>query len=240
MPGQSAGSATRLRLVGYCRVSSPTQVETGQGLAIQQKTIREWIKEHDHRLVGLHRDEGISGTVEEREALTEVLAAIRFNGAEGLVVTSLDRLARSLTVQEAVLAQVWSAGGRVFTTDEGEVPQDDPDDPVRTFVRLVLGAVGQLERSLIARRLRRGRQHKAKQGGYAAGAPPLGFRAEGRQLVPDPDEQAVVQRIVELRSDGTSLRRIAATLTAEGLAPKRGGAWHPQQVARVLDRAGVR
>ena len=32
-----------MRLVGYCRVSSPTQVETGQGLAIQQKTIREWI-----------------------------------------------------------------------------------------------------------------------------------------------------------------------------------------------------
>ena len=46
-------------------------------------------------------------------------------------------------------------------------------------------------------------------------------------------------RIVELRADGASLRKIAATLTAEGLKPKRGGAWHPQQVARVLDRAGV-
>ena len=48
-----------------------------------------------------------------------------------------------------------------------------------------------------------------------------------------------MQRIVELRTDGVSLRRIASTLTAEGLKPKRGGAWHPQQVARVLDRAGV-
>lgn len=45
--------------------------------------------------------------------------------------------------------------------------------------------------------------------------------------------------IVELRVEGASLRRIAATLTAEGLEPKRGGAWHPQQVSRVLDRAGV-
>jgi len=239
MPAQSAGSATRLRLVGYCRVSSPTQVETGQGLAIQQKTIRDWIKGHGHRLVGLHRDEGVSGTIEEREGLTEALAAVRFNGAEGLVITTLDRLARSLTVQEAVLAQVWSAGGRVFTVDDGEVLADDPDDPARTFIRQVMGAVAQLERGLIARRLRRGRQHKAEQGGYAAGAPPLGFRAEGGELVPDPDEQAAVQRIVELRADGASLRRIAAALTAERLTPKRGGAWHPQQVARVLDRAGA-
>ena len=82
--------------------------------------------------------------------------------------------------------------------------------------------------------------HKAEQGGYAHGAPPLGFRAEGGELVPDPDEQAAVQRIVELRAEGESLRQIAAALTAEGFTPKRGGAWHPQQVARVLDRAGVR
>jgi len=214
-------------------------VEEGQGLAIQQKTIRDWIKGHGHRLVGLHRDEGVSGTVEEREGLTEALAAIRFNGADGLVVTTLDRLARSLTVQEAVLAQVWSAGGKVFTVDEGEVPQDDPDDPARTFIRQVMGAVGQLERGLIARRLRRGRLHKAEAGGYAWGAPPLGYRAEGGQLVPDPSEQVAVQRIVELRAAGASLRQVAAVLTAEGLTPKRGGVWHPQQVARVLDRAGV-
>jgi len=240
MPVQSAGSATRLKLVGYLRVSSPTQVEEGQGLAIQEKAVRRWVKEHGHRLVALHRDEGVSGTVEidGREGLTEALAAIRFNGAQGLVVTTLDRLARSLTVQEAVLAQVWSAGGRVFTTDEEEVPQDDPDDPARTFVRQVMGAVAQLERGLIARRLRRGLQHKAEQGGYAAGQPPFGYRAEGRELVPDPDEQKAVQLIIQLRNEGASLRGIAVQLTAEGLEPKRGGQWHPQQVKRVLDRAG--
>jgi hypothetical protein len=48
-----------------------------------------------------------------------------------------------------------------------------------------------------------------------------------------------VHRIVALRADGAGFRRIAATLTAEHLTPKRGGSLHPQQVARVLDRAGV-
>jgi len=36
------------------------------------------------------------------------------------------------------------------------------------------------------------------------------------------------------------LRNIAVQLTAEGLEPKRGGAWHPMAVKRVVDRAGVR
>ena len=121
------------------------------------------------------RDAGVSGTTDEREGLTEALAAVRYNGADGLVVHTLDRLARSLTVQEAALQQVWSAGGRVFTVDQGEVLADDPEDPVRTFVRQVLGAVSQLEAGMIARRLRRGRQHKAEQGGYAFGGPPLGY-----------------------------------------------------------------
>ncbi len=79
-------------------------------------------------------------------------------------------------------------------------------------------------------------EERAEAGGYAWGRPPFGYRAEGGELVPDPDEQAAVQRIVGLRADGASLRQIAVTLTAEGLTPKRGGSWHPQQVARVLDR----
>lgn len=227
-----------VRLVGYLRVSTATQVEEGQGLAVQEKAIRRWVKEQGHRLIGVYRDEGVSGTTEVREGLTEALAAVKYNGAQGLVVASVDRLARSLTVQEAALQQVWVAGGRVFTVDTGEVLADDPDDPMRTFVRQVLGAVSQLERGMIVRRLRRGRQHKAEQGGYAYGGPPLGFRAEGGELVPDPGEQAAVGRILELRSKGASLRQIACTLTAEGLEPKRGGAWHPMKVKRVLDRAG--
>jgi DNA invertase Pin-like site-specific DNA recombinase len=181
----------------------------------------------------------VSGTTDERDGLTEALAAVRYNGADGLVTYSLDRLARSLTVQEAALQQVWQADGRVFTVDSGEVLADDPDDPVRTFVRQVLGAVSQLEVGMIARRLRNGRRHKAEQGGYAYGAPPFGYRAEGGELVKDPAEIAVVKRITALRDGGRSLREIAATLTEEGLKPKRGERWHPQTVARVLGRTGA-
>ena len=132
--------------------------------------------------------------------------------------------------------EVWAAGGAVFTVDQGSVLADDPDDPVRTFVRQVLGAVSQLDAAMISRRLRRGRQHKAERGGYAHGGPPLGYRAEAGELIEDPEEMVVVARIRDLRSEGKSLRQIAEVLTAEGHRPKRSNQWHPYTVKRVLDR----
>ena len=223
-----------MRVVGYIRVSTSSQVEDGAGLDIQDQAIRRWCREHRHRLLRIYRDEGVSGTSDTRDGLEDALAAVKFNGAQALVVHSLDRLARSLTVQEAALQQVWGADGRVFAVETGEVLADDPDDPVRTFVRQVLGAVSQLEAGMIARRLRRGRLHKAEAGGYAHGAPRYGWKADGGELVPDQGEQAVLERIRAMRADRASLRDIAGVLNAEGVPSKRGGKWHPQTVGRVL------
>ena len=223
-----------MKLVGYVRVSTSGQVEDGHGLDIQEVAIRAWVKEQGHRLVEVHRDEGVSGSLERRDGLENALSAVRFNGVEGMVVSSLDRLARSLTLQEASLQQVWASGGHVFAVDTGEVKADDPDDPVRTFVRQILGAVSQLEAGMIARRLRRGREHKAAQGGYAHGAPPFGFRPDSGQLVPDPGEQRVVLKMIEMKDSGFSLRDVAAQLNDAGIPAKRGGRWHPQTVSRVL------
>lgn len=95
------------------------------------------VVEARHRLVAVHRDEGISGTKEaaDRPGLACALDAVERGQAAGVVVYRLDRLARSLTVQEAVLGHVWRRDGRVFAVDTGEGPADDPSDPMRTFVR---------------------------------------------------------------------------------------------------------
>ena len=61
-----------------------------------------------------------------------------------------------------------------------------------------------------------------------------------RELVEDSVERAAVDRALELRGEGASLRRIAAQLEAEGHKPKRGGRWHPETLRRVLARPAVR
>lgn len=228
-----------MRLAGYIRVSSTEQVEHGQGLDIQQQAIRKWAKTQGHKLTKIYADEGISGTadIEEREGLADALASIRYNGSEGLVITSIDRLARNLTVQEVALAEVWDSNGRVFTVDSGEVLSDDPDDPTRTAVRQILGAVAQMEAAMIARRLRKGKEHKRAAGGFAGGQVPYGFRSEGGNLVPDPKEREVIDSMIELRAKGNSYQAIAEHLNAAGIPSKRGGKWYAQTVSYAMTTA---
>jgi DNA invertase Pin-like site-specific DNA recombinase len=229
-----------MRLAGYLRVSTDLQAEQGMGLDIQRRGIRSWAKANGHRIVSWHSDEGISGSngIDTREGLHDALTAVDTGSVQGLVVYKLDRLARKLTVQEATLARIWTAGGSAFAVDIGEIPQDDPDDPMRTALRQMIGVFAQLERGMIAARLRAGRRLKAERGGYAGGAPKYGFVAVAGELTPNEAEQAVVARILSMHQQGLGTRPIAATLNDEGLTAKRGGAWSSAQVARVV-RAGT-
>jgi DNA invertase Pin-like site-specific DNA recombinase len=169
--------------------------------------------------------------------LTAAIDLIAAGKAEGLACYSLDRLAREITVQEAILAKVWEeAGGRVFTTDQGEVLRDDPDDPW-TAMRKMAGVMYELDRRLVVARLRRGRRLKAERGGFAGGGVRYRFTTERKQLVPDQAEREVTRRIHLLHRGGLSVRKIADQLNAEQVPARRGGRWrHPTTVARVLRR----
>jgi DNA invertase Pin-like site-specific DNA recombinase len=225
-----------VKLIAYLRVSTDLQADQGLGLDVQRKGIRGWARSNGHRIVGWHSDEGVSGSngVEARQSLLDALNDLEDGKAAGLVVYRLDRLARKLTVQEATLARAWALGCSVHSVDLGEVPQDDPDDPMRTALRQMVGVFAQLERGMIAARLRAGRRLKAERGGYAGGAPSFGVRAEGRELVLDEREQRTIARIQDLHRQAQSSRAIAQTLNDQGLPSKRGGLWSSATVARVV------
>jgi DNA invertase Pin-like site-specific DNA recombinase len=227
-----------MKLGGYTRVSTDGQID-GYGLDSQRHDLKTWARAHrEHRIVEWFSDEGISGTLAERDGLGEVIDAIGHGRIAGVVIPRLDRLARDVIVQEQLLLEIARLGGVVFSTSAGEAGYltDDPDDPSRKLIRQVLGAVNGYEREMIALRLRKGRQRKAERGGFAYGSPSYGVRAEGGELVADDHEQAVIRRAVELRAEGASLRQIADALDAEGHRAKRGGRWHPNAVRRVLER----
>lgn len=229
---------TTMNLIGYLRVSTAKQVEQGGGLGVQRESIRTWAEAEGHAVTRVYQDEALSGglSFDERPGLAAALDVISDKAAGGLVIAKLDRLARNLTVQEAILATVWKYGATVYTVDGGEVAKDDPDDPMRTAMRQMVGVFAQLERAMIGARMRAGRAAKAERGGYAYGSPPMGWRADAGELVREDGEQVAIARMVELRSAGLSLREVAAALDAEGLPPKRGGAWHSDVVRRILRR----
>jgi DNA invertase Pin-like site-specific DNA recombinase len=234
-----------VRLVTYGRTSG---TGNGDSLDAQEQACRVWAEANGHEIIAVCQDDGVCGayTPEEREGLAEALALVEDREVSGMVVRELDRLARELHVQEAVLARVWTAGGRVFeAARDGEVLRDDPDDPMRTAMRQMAGVFAQLERGVIALRLRRGRRRKRASGGYTGG-PTVAFgqrvEGEGRdaRLVADPQTLRTVEAIQQLRRSGLTLAAIADRLNAEGAPTPRGGRWHITSVRRVLMRAESR
>ncbi|WP_461712379.1 recombinase family protein [Streptomyces sp. DSM 41013] len=224
-----------LRLVMYLRVSTSGQLD-GYGLEAQEKACRRWAKKNGHRIITVKTDGAVSGKTsdEERPGLTEALEILAAGDADGILSATLDRLARELTVQEAALSVIWAYGRRAFTVDHGEHVADDDEDPMRKFVRQVMGAAADLERGLIAKRLRNGRKTKASNGGYAYGAPAYGQRAEEKSLTVDSAEAEVLEQMRAWQTEGVSIRGICERLNAAGIPSKRGGKWHPTTVARLL------
>ncbi len=234
-----------MRLFAYLRVSSAGQIDAW-GLDRQESAVKQYARSGGHRIVEWYRDEGVSGTIEALDR-PQLSAAIRdlSGDVDGIVVADLDRFARSLTVQEAALGVIWRAGGRVFTATSGEVMTDDPDDPGRTLIRQVMGAVIEFEKRQAVKRMRGGMLAKAATGRKATGSYPFGYRGEGkgreRDAAPNETEQRVVQMIVDLRAADASYREIVAALEQGGHTTKRGGGrWSPMTVKRIYDREAVR
>ncbi|MBA2730487.1 MAG: recombinase family protein [Euzebyaceae bacterium] len=227
-----------MNLTAYCRVLTQRQEDEGLSLEAQEAAIRRWAKAHGHRIVSVHRD-AVSGTrdLEGREGLSRALAEVQAGQAEGVAVWKLDRVARDLMVQEAVLRDVWrmrDGHGELFSTVPSEANlRDDPEDPGRRLMRQVFGAIADYERSTIALRLRQGRHHKRLRGGYIGGAPRYGLQAQDRELASHDAEGEVAEHIAALRAEGLSYRAISDLLNTERVPAKRGGQWHPQTVARV-------
>jgi DNA invertase Pin-like site-specific DNA recombinase len=232
-----------MRIVGYVRVSSKHRGQQGESRPAQERAIRAWAKAEGHRLAGIYVDEGISGAngISERVGLPEAMQAIEDGRADGLVVRELDRLHRDMMVQEQVFADLWRLRSevQVFSTKPSEAQncqRDDPSDPARRLIRQVLGAVAEYVRAQTVARMAAGKRRKRAAGGFVGGTPPFGWKAEGKELVEDPGEQAALSRIRELRAQSQSLRTIGAALEVEGHRPRRGEHWAPNVLARILER----
>jgi DNA invertase Pin-like site-specific DNA recombinase len=187
-------------------------------------------------------DAGVSGAngIADRTGLPAALLALEDRTATGIVVARLDRLARKLAVQEAILVDVWAAGATAFEVGSGIV---DPDDEDRTFYRQVMGAVAELDKAKTLRRLNAGREAKRSRDGWAGGMVPYGHRIDPdtKTLVPDDAEQRVLREARRMRARGASWRTITRHLnrTMGGnplTPPRRGSEWFPMTVKRIVER----
>lgn len=228
-----------VRAVAYLRVSTAEQAVEGVSLEAQRAKVEAYAAFRGLEVVEVVVDAGVSASrpLADRPGGARVLELLE-GAAEAVIATKLDRLFRDAGDCLNTTA-AWDR--RCVALHLLDMGLDTSTPFGRAFLTMA-AAFAELERNLIAERTRDGLAQVAREGVRLGGAA-LGWArtdetdGEGRRIVRAVEaELAVVDRIVALRAAGATYQGIADTLTAEGYATKRGGAWHPATVRNVALR----
>jgi site-specific DNA recombinase len=221
----------RKQAYGYLRVSGLGQVK-GHGFDRQEEAIRTYAKTAKVEIVEIFR-EAHTGTEAERPVFVEMLDAILGNGVRTIIVESLDRLARDMAVQIALLGELRRRGVSLIAANTGE-DVTATEDPMREAMVQIQGVFAQLDKRLLVRKLRTAREAMRAETGRCEGTKPFGSL---------PGEEAILDRILKLRRHGNpmqgsllSFARIASTLNAEGVPSRTGKPWAPATVYGIVAR----
>lgn len=197
----------------------------------QEAKIRAWAALNDADVV-IFRDEGISGKrADNRPGLAATLDAV--GNGDVLVVYSLSRLSRSTRDTLAIAETLSKRGADLVSLSE----RIDTTSAAGKMVFRILAVLSEFERDQVSDRTRFALAHKRALGQKTGGDVPFGFRVRNGKLYPHAEEQKAIRLVLDLRSEGLTLRSICRALEAAGVTRKRGSrAWHPQTVLDIIKR----
>jgi len=175
----------RTRVAIYARVSTG---HNGQDPTMQTRELEEYCQRRGWEVAGCYVDTGTSGSKASRPELDRLMADAHRRRFDAVAVWKFDRFARSVSHLLHAL-ETYNALGINFVSLSEQI---DTSTPTGKMVFTVLGAVAELERSLIAERVRAGiRNARAK--GKKIGRPRVAVDAA---------------RIAVLRAQGFSWSRV--------------------------------
>jgi len=208
----AGANSTPLRVAVYARIST---IGNGRSPEMQLRELREYCDRRGWQISGEYVDEGISGSREKRPRLDSLMADAHRRKFDVAIVWKFDRFARSVSHLLRAL-ETFNALGVAFVSLSESL---DTSTPSGRMVFTVLGAVAELERSLIAERVKAGLRNA---------------RAKGKRLG-RPRVAVDAARIGALRALGRSWREITEELgISKGSAqrafcslPKNAKTWMP-------------
>lgn len=215
----------------YIRVSTEKQASEGNGLEAQRNELNKycasqgWIVAPEH----IYIDAGISGKTDDRPAFQAMLQAAQAKQIGRIVATKLDRIARNLKNLLQTVDTLKSYGCALVIKKEAF----DTSTPQGTFVMQMLGAVGELERSMIGERVMSGKRQQATTGEYNGSRCPLGYDYKDSSFTIN-EQARTVRQVFDLFLSGQSINAIARHMNDSRTPTALGGAWYASTVRTIL------
>src|ERR1700736_2413586 len=177
------------RMAIYARVSTTNH---GQDVTVQTRDLEQFAEARGWSMVDAYIDTGVSGAKDSRPELNRLMADAHKRRFDVVVVWRFDRFARSVSHLLRAL-ETFNALGIAFVSLSEQM---DTSTPTGKMVFTVLGAVAELERSLIVERVKAGLRNA---------------RAKGKKLG-RPKKVMDAAQIMALRARGLPWRAIASQL----------------------------
>lgn len=145
-------------IYGYCRVSTKGQAKDGNSLEAQEKSVKA---------AGAERIfcDAFTGTKAHRPELDKLLTEIQ--PGDKLIVTKLDRIARSATQGTELIQSLLDKGISVHVLNMGLLD----DSPTGKLIRTILLAFAEFERDMIVERTQEGKAIAKQNPDFTEGRP---------------------------------------------------------------------
>lgn len=220
-----------MKALSYIRVSTDMQVQEGVSLENQAERIRAYCQYKGFDVVAEIQDAGFSGGINRaREGFVHLLDLVESGQVNIIVLYSLERLSRDMLTLLA-LERLLDEHDIELHTVEGQIDTSTPSGWMSFAMQAFMG---EMERRQIKHRTKRAMEHK-KSHGQVVGSIPYGYRREGKDLVPDIEEQRIVRSVNDMYQSGMRLSEIVGTLNSEQMTTRDNNPWSPQQVKRLID-----
>ena len=221
-----------MRVVIYIRVSTLDQAREGYSLAAQERALRAWCAEKNYDVVKVYADEGISGKdIDHRPGLCKLLEDAQLERFDLVLVWALSRLTRSV----ADLYSTWAMLQTLGIDVKSHTEPFDTATPIGRAMMGFLGVFAQMEREIIAERVRAAMAERAVQGKRTCNEV-LGYDLDGKtSLCINEGEAQRVRYIFEKFIEYKNLSAVAELCRLQGYTGKRGRVQVAESIRRILN-----
>jgi DNA invertase Pin-like site-specific DNA recombinase len=225
------GKIRKLRVAAYCRVSTDSDAQL-ESLDAQKTHYENYITSRDDwEFAGLYFDEGITGTKKDkRPELMRLIGDCKAGRIDFIVTKSISRFSRNTTDCLELVRKLLALNIPIFFEKENI----NTGSMESELFLAILSSMAEGESVSISENSKWSIQKRFEAGTFKVSYPPYGYDWDGKKMLINQEQAAVVKEIFSAVLAGKSSNAVADDLNERGIPTKRNGHWTATTIRGML------
>lgn len=219
-----------MKYYAYYRVSTQSQVEEN-GIGMQVDVVSKYAKENNIEIAEEFKDEGISGTIVDREGVSDLIANLK--KGDRIIVQNTSRLWRDDLATAIIKREIQKTGADVISVEQPRytVYQTDPNE---MFMNSMFELLDRYDKAMISLKLAKGRKARANKGYKPCGSVPIGYKWDGNNVISDTAKSVIVHDIFHVYMQTKNLTAVKRHCDSKGYKTSLGKDFNLQGIKNII------